>query len=105
MTIPAAPEQTAEPNYEQEYHPCRYGIHICGETPDGERPLTVANISNVPRWRFDQMQKSYGIDDNDFDLVVDFMEDGNILSDFAIRRQSLDLLLRDLRAASKTKEG
>ena len=101
MSDTAAPERTADPDYKREYHPCRNGIHICGATADEERPLTVANIPNVPRWRFDQLEDHYGIEGDDFDLVVDFMEDGNILSDFAIRRQSLDLLLRDLRSLSE----
>lgn len=85
-------EEIAQAN--REYHPCRNGIHVCGVTPDEERPLTVANVPGVSRERFEALKAEFGIPHEDSDLVVDFNVRGDTVDDFSIRRQMLDAVLR-----------
>lgn len=82
---------------EREYHPCYNGLHVCGQTPDDERPLTLKNVPGITPARFTELKAQFGLPaDDDFDLVIDLMVKGDIIEDFCIRRQSLDALLRSV---------
>lgn len=83
-------------DYRREYYPCSTGLHVCGSTPDGERPLTVANVPRVDRWLFEKFRAEFS-SGNDGDLVVDFFEKGDLVDDFWMRRQDLDNLLTKAR--------
>lgn len=74
------------------YAPCRYGIHVCGTSADELEPVTVKNFPRVSKAMFDSLKSDYAISDQDPDLVVDFMCDGDILDDFGIRRQMLEVI-------------
>jgi hypothetical protein len=80
------------------YSPCRNGIHVCGHDGTETYPLTVANVEGVSAAQWDVVRAAFSLpDDEDPDLVVDFMVDGDIVEDFGIRRQSLDALLKSLK--------
>lgn len=81
---------------DREYHPCRNGLHVCGQIydDDGERPLTLANIPGVQRVQFEALSAVYGVPHEDADLVIDFIVDGDIVDDFSMRRQELEALLK-----------
>lgn len=70
------------------YAPCRNGIHICGIDDARDEFVTVANHPGVSRSLFDKLRNEFAIDD-DPDVVVDLMVDGDIVDDFRARRQSL----------------
>lgn len=85
----------------REYHPCENGVHICGWTSDESRPLTIANVPNVTADGWAALKASFALpDDDDFDLLVDWFVDGSYPDQFAIRRQSLDAVLRKARDAA-----
>jgi hypothetical protein len=81
---------------DREYHPCRNGLHVCGQIcdEDGERPLTLANVPGVARSKFQALAVKFGIPHDESDLVIDFMVQGDIIEDFSMRRQDLDALIR-----------
>ena len=80
---------------EREYHPCWNGLHVCGQTPDDEQPLTLKNVPGITPERFAELKGQFGLpSDEDFDLVIDLFVKGDLVEDFCIRRQSLDALLR-----------
>jgi len=72
------------------YSPCRYGIHICGIDESRDEFTTVANHPRVSKVLFDSLRDDFAMEkDEDPDVVVDFMCDGDIIDDFGARRQSL----------------
>jgi hypothetical protein len=84
------------------YDPTHNGVHICGisyqRTAEGEFQ-TVANFpSDHPRALFEQLRE-FAVPHEQADLVVDLCIDGDIGEDFSIRRQSVELIKRKLRAA------
>jgi hypothetical protein len=83
------------------YDPIENGVHICGisyrRTDEGEFQ-TVANFaSDQPRQLFERLRE-FAVPHEEADLVVDLCIDGDIVEDFSIRRQSVELIKRKLRA-------
>lgn len=79
------------------YQPCRFGLHVCGEHPDGMNFLTVANFptrgSASARELFDRAKAEFAVaDGEDGDLVVDLMLNSDCEEDFTMNRQMLDRL-------------
>jgi hypothetical protein len=84
------------------YDPIDNGVHICGisyeRREDGEFQ-TVANFpSDHPRELFEQLRE-FAVSHAEADLVVDLCIDGDIIEDFSICRQSVELIKRKLRPA------
>jgi hypothetical protein len=81
------------------YQPCRFGVHVCGEHPDGENCMTVANITvqteAEARALFEraktELAEPTAQDDSDF--VVDLQIDDDCSEDFLMNRQMLARLL------------
>lgn len=79
------------------YQPCRFGLHVCGEHPDGMNCLTVANFptrgSASARELFDRAKAEVAVaDGEDGDFVVDLMLNSECEEDFTMNRQMLDRL-------------
>ncbi len=88
----------------REYHPCSVGLHVCGATQDGERPLTIANYpmksADEARRIFDLVRKEFG--EREGDLVVDlFIGPYDLVDDFETRRQMLPRIAAAVAAAAK----
>jgi uncharacterized protein YhfF len=79
---------------DREYHP-RVGLHVCGWTAE-DRPLTLANVPGISKAKFDEAKARFALPEGeDFDLLVDwFVDDYTYTDQFAIRRQSLDAMLK-----------
>jgi hypothetical protein len=76
------------------YSPCKNGIHVCGISGDETEFVTVGNRPGATRETFEQLRTQHGLGPGvDPDLVVDWVEGGDIISDFGIRRQSLNSIL------------
>jgi hypothetical protein len=77
------------------YSPCKNGIHVCGISAAEEEFVTVANVPGVSERKFDMLENEYALPEGeDPDLIVDLVIDGDLIRDFGIRRQSLDVLIR-----------
>lgn len=86
----------------KQYAPCQNGIHVCGINADETEFTTEANFPGVSRALFDSLADDFAIgDDEDPDLVVDFMCGGDIITDFSIRRQSLALIAAIVKAEAR----
>lgn len=77
------------------YNPCPYGIHVYSihvlaiDKRIGVR-TSEANYPHGTREDFYAMKASYGLAfDDDPDLIVELMVDGDTIDDFCIRRQSI----------------
>lgn len=84
------------------YRPCENGVHVLD--PEGEfGGVTVQNFPGVDLTRFRELSSAG--EGDDFDLLCDLHEDGNLIDTAVIRRQDLALierrLLQEERAASK----
>lgn len=90
--MPISAEEIAQAA--REYHPC-VGLHVCGWNAE-DRPLTIANVPGISREAFDRAKEQFALPDGeDFDLLVDlYVDEHTYTEQFAIRRQSLDALLR-----------
>jgi hypothetical protein len=87
------------------YHPCSFGIHVCGDK-DG----AAATFGNVParneieaRAMFEAAKAEAAVPDGEhYDLVVDLnLGDDNLhIEDFCITRQMLDRCLAAARRAN-----
>lgn len=79
----------------QTYNPCRNGIHVCGISSDEEEFVTIANVPGVDERQFDILETHFALPpEEDPDLVVDLMADGDIVRDFGIRRQQLVAIIK-----------
>lgn len=79
------------------YQPCRNGLHVCGESADGERPVTVANFPTrsaaAARALFEQARAEVACADGEpDDLIVDLMIGRDCDTDFPMTRQMLSRL-------------
>lgn len=86
------------------YHPCSYGIHVCGDKNGAA--ATFGNVSardeRQARIIFEAAKAEAAVSNGeDFDMVVDLNlgEDNLHSEDFCIRRQMLDRCLAAARAA------
>lgn len=80
----------------REYHPCRFGLHVCGFTHD-DRPLTLANFpvpSEADAYAlWDLVRRDVAEPDGtDGDILLDLMVDGDVEDNVWMRRQMLDRL-------------
>ena len=83
----------------REYHPCWNGLHVCGQTADEERPLTVANVPGLSATKFTRLREQFAVPyDNGWDLLVDLFLGGDAVDEFPIRQQSLAALLEAAQA-------
>lgn len=79
------------------YRPCRFGLHVCGEHPDGINALTVANFPTRDEDSalafFEAARAELAEPEgSDSDLVVDLMTDHDCEETFSMNRQMLDRL-------------
>lgn len=99
-------------NAEREYHPCRVGVHVCGQIEDenGFRPYTVSNMPCrtflAARALFDllspECERCAGEPD---DLMVDLFSDYEMMEDqFLMSRQMLSRALSLARTMGGTRE-
>lgn len=81
-----------------QYNPCDNGLHVCGFREDGEfgPHVTEANFPGVGRDAFDVLKAEFA--DDDYDLLIDLMDNGDIVDDFGIKRQMLEPMRRKLEA-------
>src|SRR5262245_27711386 len=84
------------------YDPTDNGVHICGisyqRRQDGEFQTAANFPSDHPRQLFEQLRE-FAEPHEEADLVVGLCIDGEIVEDFSIRRQSVELIKGKLRAA------
>lgn len=72
------------------YMPCDNGVHLCGQTDDGEQPVTLQNYPFPHNARHmwqaakDVAECPYG---EPHDFVVDLMIGGDLVDDFCSNRQ------------------
>jgi hypothetical protein len=76
------------------YQPCRFGLHVCGEHPDGTNCMSVANFPTkdaaTARALFEAAKADLSEPDKDeSDFVVDLMVDHDTPEDFRMNRQML----------------
>lgn len=70
------------------YDPPENGIHLCGQTDDGEQPTTVAAYPMAGQIAAFLMAKEVAeCGKNEHDFVVDLMINGSIEEDFYSNRQ------------------
>lgn len=90
------------------YDPYAIGLHICGADEDANEFYTVAKFPAASGDRaqefFDAMREAHEVDDVDGELVVDLVVGNDILDDFYIRRQSVELIRRADAAPRTQKE-
>lgn len=80
------------------YQPCRFGLHVCGEHPDGINALTILNVpvatAALARDLFDRARAELAAEPGQpFDFVVDLQIDHDCDQDFRMNRQMLDRLI------------
>lgn len=77
------------------YYPCDNGVHVMD--PDGEfGGVTVRNFPRADLSAFRELSSAG--EGDDFDLVCDLFEDGELIDNVMIRRQDLALIERRLAA-------
>lgn len=79
------------------YQPCRIGLHVCGQHPDGDNCLTVLNLPTRNKSEavdlFERAKADLAEPDkSESDFIVDLVIDGDIDRDFRMNRQMLDRL-------------
>jgi hypothetical protein len=72
------------------YDPPRNGIHLCGQTDDGEQPTTVARYPMG--WReaarlFDIAREVASCESGSESFIVDLCINGDVVDDFSTNRQ------------------
>jgi len=85
--------------YNEQYHPCETGVHVCGLRDGAEfgPHVTEVNLPPVPLAMFENIKAEYDeADSNDYEVIVDLMEGGSCIDNFGVKRQMLDRILRDL---------
>lgn len=85
--------------YNAQYHPCETGVHVCGLRDDAEfgPHVTEANLPPVSLAMFEKIKADYDEpDSNDYEVIVDLMEDGSCLTNFGVKRQMLNRVLNEL---------
>lgn len=84
------------------YQPCRTGLHLCGQTPDGEQPYTAANIPATSFWQANEMFKAARrvgeCEEGEADFCCDLMLSGDCDRDFWTNRQLWPAIRRELAA-------
>lgn len=82
-----------------EYHPCRNGVHVFDPEGGSHGGKTVKNF---PSTTLDAFRLHTSIDQtihtDDFDLLCDLYEGGDLMDTVTIRRQDLALIERVLEA-------
>lgn len=67
------------------------GVHLCGQTDDGEQPTTVANFemacADEARTAWNLAREAAACDFEDADFIVDLFIDGDGNDDFPSNRQ------------------
>lgn len=83
---------TARRDGNSNYDPPRNGIHLCGQTDDGEQPTTVARYpmpADTARRLFALAREAAATasEEEGEDFIVDLCIDGDIVDDFTTTRQ------------------
>lgn len=81
------------------YQPCRHGLHVCGQHPDGDNFLTIVNLPVMfaadSQALFDAAKALFATTTGEpQELVVDRQTDFDTHEDFPMSRQMLDRLVR-----------
>lgn len=78
--------------WQREYHPCHNGLHVF--QPEGGE-FGGLTLKNFPGSKPEQIiGLSSAGDGDDFDLIIDVMEDGSLVDTIPIRRQDLAAIER-----------
>lgn len=73
--------------WQREYHPCETGLHVF--QPEGGE-FGGLTLKNFPSAKPEQIAGlSSAGEGDDFDLIIDVMEHGDLVDTIAIRRQDL----------------
>lgn len=80
--------------WQREYHPCETGLHVF--QPEGGEfgGLTLRNFPGARPEQIDGLSSAG--EGDDFDLVIDVMERGDLVDTIPIRRQDLAAIERAL---------
>lgn len=76
------------------YCPCRDGVHVLDPNDEEFGGRTVQNFPGADLTAFQELSSAG--EGDDFDLLCDFMEHGDIIENVTIRRQDLALIERRL---------
>lgn len=79
------------------YRPCKTGVHVCGQHPDGDNCMTVLNLpAPSPAEAIALFSKAKAelaeAENADTDFIVDLMINGDCDCDFPMNRQMLERL-------------